>query len=53
MQGTPRKSRSYYRCAARTLVPGSAVLATHPKNIYLSEIVVMAAVNEWPAGPVR
>ncbi|HEX4724922.1 MAG TPA: recombinase family protein [Pseudonocardiaceae bacterium] len=47
MQGTPRKSRSYYRCAARTLVPGSAVLADHPKNIYLPEVVVLEAVNEW------
>lgn len=47
MQGTPRKARTSYRCAARTLVPGSAVLGTHPKNIYLPEVVVMEAVNEW------
>jgi DNA invertase Pin-like site-specific DNA recombinase len=47
MQGTPRKTRSYYRCAARTLVPGSPVLADHPKNIYLPEVVVLAGVNEW------
>ncbi|WP_353074037.1 hypothetical protein [Amycolatopsis carbonis] len=25
MEGTPRGSRIYYRCAARTLVPGSPV----------------------------
>jgi DNA invertase Pin-like site-specific DNA recombinase len=47
MEGTPRKARTYYRCAARTLVPGSPVAATHPKNVYLPEPVVLDALNDW------
>lgn len=47
MEGTPRKSRTYYRCAARTMVPGSALLATHPKNIYLPETAVLERLNGW------
>ena len=47
MEGTPRKARTYYRCAARTLVPGSAVLATHPKNVYLPETAVLETLNGW------
>jgi hypothetical protein len=47
MEGTPRKERTYYRCPARTLVPGSPLLATHPKNVYLPEASVLTAVNDW------
>lgn len=47
MEGTPRQKRTYYRCAARTLVPGSPVLATHPKNVYLPEAAVLETLNGW------
>jgi DNA invertase Pin-like site-specific DNA recombinase len=47
MEGTPRAERTYYRCAARTIVPGSPLLKTHPKNVYLPERVVLDALNEW------
>jgi DNA invertase Pin-like site-specific DNA recombinase len=50
MEGTPRKDRTYYRCPARTLVPGSPLLATHPKNVYLPEAAVLDAVNGWLGG---
>jgi DNA invertase Pin-like site-specific DNA recombinase len=47
MEGTPRSTRTYYRCAARTLVPGSPALDGHPKNVYLPETAVLGPVNEW------
>ncbi|HYZ08096.1 MAG TPA: zinc ribbon domain-containing protein, partial [Pseudonocardiaceae bacterium] len=47
MEGTPRKSRTYYRCAARSLVPGSTALHSHPKNVYLPEVAVIEALNAW------
>ena len=50
MEGTPRENRTYYRCAARTLVPGSAALDGHPKNIYLRETAVLERVNAWLGG---
>ena len=37
MEGTRRDNRVYYRCAARSIVPGSPILATHPRNVYLPE----------------
>lgn len=47
MEATPRASRTYYRCAARTLVPGSAAFHGHPKNVYLPEAAVLASLNAW------
>ncbi len=47
MEGTPRGDRTYYRCPARTIVPGSPVLARHPKNVYLPEQAVLDLLNEW------
>lgn len=47
MEGTPRDNRTYYRCAARTIVPGSPVLERHPKNVYLPERAVLDVLNEW------
>ncbi|WP_093941860.1 recombinase family protein [Actinoalloteichus hoggarensis] len=47
MEGTPRAERTYYRCAARTLVPGSPALKEHPKNVYLPEAAVLGPLNEW------
>ena len=47
MEGTPRDTRIYYRCAARTLVPGSPALVDHPKNIYLPEAALMEPLNSY------
>jgi hypothetical protein len=41
MEGTPRETRIYYRCAARTIVPGSPLLAEHPENVYLPEAALL------------
>jgi DNA invertase Pin-like site-specific DNA recombinase len=47
MEGSPRAHGMYCRCAARTLAPGSPMLATHPPTIYLREDPVQDAVNGW------
>jgi hypothetical protein len=47
MEGTPRGERIYYRCAARSIVPGSPILDTHPKNVYRPEAAVLEAINAW------
>jgi DNA invertase Pin-like site-specific DNA recombinase len=47
MEGTPRGPRTYYRCALRTMVPGSPALEGHPTNVYLSEAAAMDVLNEW------
>ncbi|WP_433293721.1 recombinase family protein [Pseudonocardia sp. CA-142604] len=47
MEGTPRGERIYYRCAARSIVPGSPILETHPKNVYLPEAPVLEPINTW------
>jgi hypothetical protein len=36
-----------YRCAARSIVPGSPILDTHPKSVYLPEAAVLEAINGW------
>ncbi|WP_424186588.1 recombinase family protein [Actinokineospora sp. G85] len=50
MEGSPRQERIYYRCAARTIVPGSPVLNGHPTNVYLPEIKVLDGINQWLSG---
>jgi DNA invertase Pin-like site-specific DNA recombinase len=50
MEGSPRAHGMYYRCPARTLTPGSPVLATHPPAVYLREDPLRAAVNGWLGG---
>lgn len=47
MEGTPRQHRIYYRCSARTLVPGSPELQDHPRNVYLPEAAVSEQLNAW------
>ncbi|TCC33229.1 recombinase family protein [Kribbella speibonae] len=48
MEGAARRQEIvYYRCNARTLVPGSASALAHPRQIYLREDVVTPAVNRW------
>ena len=47
MEASPRAHGMYYRCPARTLAPGSPVLAQHPPAVYLREEPVRDAVNGW------
>ncbi|WP_236004783.1 zinc ribbon domain-containing protein [Amycolatopsis pittospori] len=47
MQGAAIRKGVYYRCIARTLAPGSAVLADHPKTVNLREDVVTPPINAW------
>jgi len=41
MEGAPRAGRTCYRCAARSLVPGSPALQRHPKNVYPPQTAVL------------
>ncbi|WIX92610.1 recombinase family protein [Amycolatopsis sp. DG1A-15b] len=47
MQGATIRQHVYYRCTARTMAPGSAALADHPKTVNLKEGAVVAALNGW------
>jgi hypothetical protein len=47
VQGAAIRKGVYYRCIARTLAPGSAALADHPKTVNLREDVVTPPINEW------
>lgn len=47
MQGAAIRKGVYYRCLARTLAPGSAVLADHPRTVNLREDSILAALNAW------
>jgi hypothetical protein len=42
-----RKEEVYYRCMARTLAPGSAALAEHPRTVNLREFDILELVNRW------
>ncbi|MER7010346.1 recombinase family protein [Saccharopolyspora sp. NPDC000359] len=42
-----RKHETYYRCLARSLAPGSAALADHPRTVNLREIDVVEPLNGW------
>ncbi|RRO20001.1 recombinase family protein [Saccharopolyspora rhizosphaerae] len=42
-----RKTEVYYRCLARTIAPGSPVLADHPRTVNLRELDVLDSLNEW------
>ena len=42
-----RKQEVYYRCMARTLAPGSATLADHPRTVNLREFDVLESLNGW------
>lgn len=46
MHGASRHA-TYYRCRARTLVPGSPAAAEHPAQVYLREDQVLRSVNAW------
>ncbi|WP_414943763.1 recombinase family protein [Amycolatopsis sp. cmx-11-32] len=47
MQGAAIRKGIYYRCIARTMAPGSPVLADHPKTVNLREDVVIPPLNAW------
>jgi hypothetical protein len=47
MAGEMVRKNAYYRCAARTLAPGSAALADHPSTVNLREDVIVDALNRW------
>lgn len=42
-----RKTEVYYRCLARTIAPGSPVLADHPRTVNLREVDVLDSLNKW------
>lgn len=46
-EASPRRHGMYYRCPARTLAPGSAALAEHPRTVYVREDVIRDAVTGW------
>ncbi|GAB2996574.1 recombinase family protein [Amycolatopsis acidiphila] len=47
MQGATIRKGAYYRCTARTMAPGSAQLADHPKTVNIREDAVVEAINGW------
>jgi hypothetical protein len=49
MQGAARKHAVFYRCSARTLVPGSPVADLHPADVYLREDLLTRKVDAWIA----
>uniref|UniRef100_UPI001C5556B3 zinc ribbon domain-containing protein n=1 Tax=Amycolatopsis anabasis TaxID=1840409 RepID=UPI001C5556B3 len=49
MQGAAIRKGIYYRCIARTLAPGSAALADHPKTVNLREDAVVPRLHDWLA----
>jgi hypothetical protein len=53
MEGTPRAERIYYRCAARSIVPGSPVLERHPRNVYQPGRAIVDPLNTWIGHLIR
>jgi hypothetical protein len=47
MQGAAIRDGICYRCLARTLAPGSPVLADHPKTVNLREDALLPKLNAW------
>lgn len=47
MQGAAIRKGVYYRCLARTLAPGSPVLADHPRTVNLREDALLDSLNVW------
>jgi hypothetical protein len=50
MEGAKRSHAVFYRCAARTLVPGARELLDHPPTVYLREDRLTGEVNRWIGG---
>jgi hypothetical protein len=47
MAGEMVRKNVFYRCASRTMAPGSTALADHPATVNLREDVLASAVNGW------
>ncbi len=47
MQGETVHRHPYYRCRAKTIAPGSAVLAGHPRTVNLREDLLVGPVDGW------
>jgi hypothetical protein len=47
MQGATTRSGAYYRWTIRTVAPGAAALADHPKTVNLREDLVVEQINGW------
>ena len=47
MQGATIRHGTYYRCTARTLAPGAAMLIGHPATVNLREDAVLGPLNDW------
>jgi hypothetical protein len=47
MQGGAVRSHAYYRCKARTIAPGSPLLADHPNTVNVREDFIARAINGW------
>lgn len=47
MQGATIRKGAYYRCATRTMAPGAAAVAEHPRTVNLREDQVVPLVNDW------
>lgn len=44
---TIRDREAYYRCLARSMAPGSPMLAEHPRTVNLREVDVVEPLNGW------
>jgi recombinase len=47
MAGEMVRQHAFYRCASRTMAPGSAALADHPATVNLREDMLISALNGW------
>ncbi len=47
MAGEMVRRNTFYRCASRTMAPGSLALADHPATVNLREDALLAALNGW------
>ncbi|MGY4765850.1 hypothetical protein ACXC9Q_02900 [Kribbella sp. CWNU-51] len=49
MEGAMRRNTEFWRCAARTLAPGSSASLEHPPTVYLRMDQLSTKVNDWIA----
>jgi DNA invertase Pin-like site-specific DNA recombinase len=47
MEGGTVRDHTFYRCLARSLAPGSPVLAEHPRTVNLREDHLLPPLNDW------
>lgn len=53
MQAASIRQDVYYRCLAKTLAPGSLMLADHPRTVNLREDHLVRPLNAWIGGLFR